>query len=189
MHHLLEVTDQRQHREYRFDKHAVLPLAALTQFEVGWIPLRSMEAGVAQDNHPLFKLPNLPLKGIVCDIGRGTRPGHHQPPLIQQQTEFPPDNPAMIREAFAADLLGTATFAHRVDQLDPIRINDPEHGRGGQEELRLVVMGPEKAKEPRPLGEPGKQRAIVARQPAIERTVAPAFERMQHPQGHYFTRP
>src|SRR5438552_13040608 len=44
-------------------------------------------------------------------------------------------------------------------------------------------------KEPGALGEVGKQRAIVARQPAIERTVASAFERMQHPQGHYFTRP
>jgi len=50
-------------------------------------------------------------------------------------------------------------------------------------------MGPEKAKEPRSLGEPGKQRAVVARQPAIERPVASAFERMQHPEGHYFTRP
>src|SRR5213596_1047048 len=39
MHHLLEVTDERQHRKHRFNQHAVLPLAALTQFEVGRIPL------------------------------------------------------------------------------------------------------------------------------------------------------
>src|SRR5712691_7501114 len=183
VHDSLEMTDERQHGEHRLDEHTVLPLAALTQFEVGGIPLGSMESRVAQNNHALFERSNEPLKGIVCDIGRGTRPGHHQSPLVQQQTEFPPDNPAMIREAFAADLLGTAAFAHRVDQLDPVRVNDPEHSRGGQENLRPVLMGPEKAKEPRPLGEPGKQRPIVARQPAIERTIASAFERVQQPQG------
>jgi len=32
-------------------------------------------------------------------------------------------------------------------------------------------------------------RPIVARQPTIECTVADTFERMQNPQGHYFTRP
>ena len=64
-----------------------------------------------------------------------------------------------------------------------------EHRRRGQEDLRPVLMGREETKEPGTLGEAGKQRAIVARQPAIERTVAPAFERMQHPQGHYFTGP
>src|SRR5215510_2099351 len=46
MHHLFQVTDERQHREHRLDEHPVLPLAALTQFEVGRIALRGMEAGV-----------------------------------------------------------------------------------------------------------------------------------------------
>src|SRR5467141_2511205 len=43
-----------------------------------------------------------------------------------------------------------------MDQLDPIGVNDPEHGRGGQEGLRPVVMGCEETKEPRPLGQAGK---------------------------------
>ena len=43
-------------------------------------------------------------KRVIRDIGGGTRPPHDQPPLIEEQTEFAPDNPAMIREAFAADL-------------------------------------------------------------------------------------
>src|SRR6266446_8076034 len=53
MHDLLEVHDQREHREHRFYQHTVLPLAALTQFEVGRIPLGGMEGGIAQDNHLL----------------------------------------------------------------------------------------------------------------------------------------
>src|SRR3989441_3918833 len=108
MHHLLAVTDQREHREHRLHQHAVLPLAALTQFEVAWIPLGGMKGRITQDNHLLFELPNEPLKGVSCDIGGGTLPRHDQPPLIEQQTEFPADHPPMIGEAFAADLLGTA---------------------------------------------------------------------------------
>jgi len=47
-----------------------------------------------------------------------TCPSHDQPPLIEEQTQFAPDNPAMIRETFAADLARAAAFAHRVDELD-----------------------------------------------------------------------
>ena len=50
-------------------------------------------------------------------------------------------------------------------------------------------MGLEEAKEPGALEEPQKQRPIVSRQPAIERAVAPAFERMQQLQGHDFAGP
>src|SRR5712664_208824 len=35
-------------------KHAVLPLAPLTQFQVAGIPLRGMESGITQDNHAFF---------------------------------------------------------------------------------------------------------------------------------------
>src|SRR5262249_52662297 len=152
MHHLLQMADERQHREHRFDEHAVLPLAALTQFEVAGIPLRGMEAGVAQDDHPPINLLNQPLKAVIRDIGRGTRPPHDQAPLIEQQTELPADDPAMIREAFAADLLRAAALAHGVDQLNAVGVDDAEHGWGGQERLRPVVMRLEETKEPGALG-------------------------------------
>src|SRR5216683_2181969 len=47
VHDPLEMADHGQHGEHRLNKHAVLPLAALTQFEVAGIPLRGMETGVA----------------------------------------------------------------------------------------------------------------------------------------------
>ena len=50
MHHLLQMTNEREHREHCLHQHTVFPLAALTQFQVAGIPLRGMEAGVAQDN-------------------------------------------------------------------------------------------------------------------------------------------
>src|SRR6266481_6949746 len=149
MHDLFEMADERQHREHRLHEHTVLPLATLTQFEIARIALGGMETGVTQDNHLVFALANQPLKGVIRDIGRGTRPSHDQPPLIEQETQFPPDDPAMIGEAFPADLLGAAAFAHGMDQLDPIGVDDPEHRRGGQEALRPILMGLEETKEPR----------------------------------------
>src|SRR5262245_60444794 len=91
----------------------------------------------------------------------------------------------MVRHPFTTDLLGTAAFAHGVEQLDPVGVDAPEHGHGGQEDLRPVLMGHEEAKEPGALGEPREQRPIVACQPAIERPVAPAFEGMEQPQGDH----
>src|SRR6266436_8818008 len=58
MHHLLHMADERQHREHGLHQHAVLPLAALTHFEMAWIALRGMEAGVTQDNHLFFAWSN-----------------------------------------------------------------------------------------------------------------------------------
>src|SRR6267154_2527724 len=89
----------------------------------------------------------------------------------------------MVGEAFAADLLRAAAFTHRMDQLDPIRVNDAEHRWGGQKGLRPVLMGLQEAKEPGALGEAGEQGTIVYGQPAIEGAVAHAFERMEEPQG------
>src|SRR5262249_29725354 len=48
-HHLLQMTNEREHREHRLHQHTVLPRAALTQFEVAGIPLRGMASGIAQD--------------------------------------------------------------------------------------------------------------------------------------------
>ena len=62
MHHLFQVADERQHREDRLHEHPVLPLTALTQFEIRGIALRGMEAGITQDNHPPINLLNQPLK-------------------------------------------------------------------------------------------------------------------------------
>ena len=141
MHRLLQMADECQHREHRLHQQTILPLAPRTQFEIRGIALGRMEASITQDNHLLLNLPNQPLKRVIGDIGRSTGPPHDQSPLIEQQTEFAPDDPAVIREAFPADLLGAAAFAHRVDQLDPVGVDDAEHRRRRQEGLRPVVMG------------------------------------------------
>src|SRR5262249_46438273 len=189
VHDLFEMAHERQHREHGLYQHAVLPLPPLTQFEVGGIALRGMKGGITQDNHPPIKLLNQPLKGVIRDIGRGTGPPHDQSPLIEEQTEFPTDNPAVIREAFPATLLGAAAFADGVNEFDAILVNKSGHGRSGQENLRTVLKDLQEKKEPGPLGQAGDKGPIVARQPAIEGTIPASFERMQQSQGHHLTGP
>ena len=156
MHHLLHMADQRQPREHCCHQHAVLPLPARTQFEIAGIPCRGMEAGIAQDKHPPINLLHQPLQGVVRDMRSGTRPPHDQPPLMQYETQFPADNPAVIREAFPADLLGAAALAHRMDQLDAVGVDDAEPRWSSQERPRPILMGLEETKEPGTLGQAGK---------------------------------
>jgi len=86
VHDLLAMADERQHREHGLHQHPVLPLPARTPFQVSRIALGGMEAGLTQDNHALLKRPHEPLKGVIRNIGSGTRPRAHQAVWVQQQT-------------------------------------------------------------------------------------------------------
>src|SRR5262252_11035463 len=65
VHDFLAVADECQHRQHRLHQHALLPLAPLTEFQVGGIALGGMEGGITQDNHPPINLLNQPLKGVI----------------------------------------------------------------------------------------------------------------------------
>jgi hypothetical protein len=54
VHDPLEMADERQHGEHRLDEETVLPLAPLTQFEVGGIAFCRVEASITQDDHLFF---------------------------------------------------------------------------------------------------------------------------------------
>src|SRR2546427_638332 len=90
MHHLFEVADERQHREYRLHQHAILPLAALTLFQVGRIALRGMEAGVTQDDHAPVDLANQPLKCLVRHMRCSTIPPTTRPYWCNNRQSLPP---------------------------------------------------------------------------------------------------
>src|SRR5713101_8304879 len=88
---------------------------------------------------------------------------------------------------FAGHLSEGKNYTYSEDT--PIGVDHPEDRWRSQEDLRPVLMGREEAKEPGALGEAGKQGPIVARQPAMERSVPHAFEGMQQPQGDHLTGP
>jgi hypothetical protein len=189
MGNFLQMTDATQHREYGLHQHPRIPQTSITQFEIRRITRFGMESGVTQDDHLLFIGLNQGMERGIGRIGSSTIPADHQAPLIEQQTELSPDNPAMIGFPFAADLLATAPFAHRVQQFNAIAIDHPQDRRGGQELVGPGPVGGQEPKQPRPLGQGGKQWPPIPVQPPIKGPIHDPFERKQHAQRHNFARP
>jgi len=113
-----------KHREHRLHQHPVLPLSARTQFQVAGIPSAAWKP-VSLRQSSAHQPAESAIERCCPRHWRWHTPTHDQPPLIEQQTKFAPDNPAVIREAFATNLLGTPAFAHGVNQLDAVGVNDP----------------------------------------------------------------
>ena len=102
MHDFLAVADSSEHRHYRLHEDAILPLSPSTQCEVREITLGRR---ITQDNQTLLTLPHEPLKRGIRHMRRGTVPGDDQAILVYHKTQCAADNPAMVREACAAEKL------------------------------------------------------------------------------------
>ena len=76
---------------------------------------------------------------------------------MQPETEGAAAAPALVGEAVAADLLGTAAFAEGVHARNARRVDDAGHGRSGQDDSEPVLMGREEATEPGACGEARKK--------------------------------
>src|SRR5215813_8306246 len=189
MGHFLKMTDAMNHREDGLDQHARIPQAPITQFEIHRISLFGMERRVTEDDHYLFIDGNQRMESGIGRIGAGTIPADDQAPLIEQQTEFAPDNPAMIRFPFAPDLLLTASFAHRMEQLYAVAIDNPQERRSSQELICPGAVGGQQAKQSGPLGQGGKQGPPIPGQPPIKGPIANAFEGKENPHRNDFARP
>jgi len=146
-----------------------------------------MEGSVPQDNHVVLKGFTQGVEGGVWGIGTRAVPGHDQAQVMEQQTELAPNNPAMVGFAFAPDLLGTAPFAQRMEQFDPVAIHHPQDRGRGQKRLRALALNDKETKEARALGQGGKHAMPVAAHPAIKPACAHALEGKEHAQRHDFT--
>ena len=143
-----------------------------------------MEAGIAEDDHLVFHLPDQGLEGVIGDVGRGAVPGHDQPELVQEQAQLAPDDPAMVGVPLAPDLRRTPSFTDGVDQLNAVGVDHAEE-RGLREEAGgPVAVSREQPKQAGPLRQAGKQLAPVAGEPPIIRAVAHALDGEQEGQGH-----
>ena len=117
VHDFLEMTDERQHREHRLHHHPVLPPPSGANCSVRRVTFRTMKSTIGQNNHLLRKLCDEGAKLMsVINIGGGTVPRHHETILIEQQAQFTADNPTVVRNACASDLIRCAPFADGVDE-------------------------------------------------------------------------
>src|SRR5688500_10310643 len=107
--------------------------------------------------------------------------------MIEQETELAAHNPASVRAVLAPDLLRAAPFSSRMEQFNPIAINQSNQRRLGQKAPYPMTMRFEQPKQSHSLWQVGKQIAIVTYQPAAEGSVSHAFKRKQQGQCYHFT--
>ena len=177
VHHLLEMTNQSQHREHRFDNHARVPLASSANPDVFRMPVFLDETLITEQHHlGGIALGNLLKGAAIVDIGRVDLPIHDQAEMIEHKTQFASDDPTPVRQPFLADLSLAAAFPARVEQFNTIRVNQTEQGRVCHKAFRPLPVGIEQPEQSRAAGQVRKQRPVVSLQPTIKGAIADAFE-------------
>lgn len=86
MPHLFELAHDGQHREDRFNDHAIIPVAFWAELQVQRIPLLRMKPGITEDDHVALHSRHQRMEGLIRDIRCGTVPVHDESPLVEQQT-------------------------------------------------------------------------------------------------------
>ena len=71
---------------------------------------------------------------------------------IKDPAEFHADNPAPVRLPFLAELLGTPALEDRVDQFNPIGINNGEYRGRSEKALTPALVGDQQAVQARAVG-------------------------------------
>ena len=92
-HAWLQVAAPGQPRAHRCHQQAGLSRAAWAHWEMGGIARGGMEAGLPPDHHASVDLPHPPRKGLICDLGGGTRPPHNPPHWCSTRPRVPPTLP------------------------------------------------------------------------------------------------
>lgn len=185
MHDLLEMTDEGQHREHGFDQHPIIPGAAPAELEIGRIAGAGVEANIGQDDHALLEQLDQRVKPSIVGVGQHPHPADDLAPVVDQQTQFDPHDPTMAGQALATELGRVAPFSNRVDQFDAVTVHDAQQGRRREKQQSPLPVGLELPKQLGALGQVGKQRLVISRQPAMERPVADPLQGVQDPQGHH----
>lgn len=170
---VFEPTDARDQREHGFDEHPLPPRFVLTELEIARCFDHFLETKVTQHNGLLVELIGDGTKGLVMNVGGVPVPSHHFASVIDQPVQLNADDPAAVAFALLAHLLRTASFADRMNQFNPISIDDRERGRVRQQPLTPVSMRLQRPCNPRAIRQSYKQAFKVALQPTVEGTKAP----------------
>src|SRR4029453_7487133 len=185
--HLLAMKDRSQQRENRLHQQPSIPGPTLAYFHVHWIPGLRMKPRVRQENHGVKKLGDRGVKMCVMDVRRRAVPRTDHTPLIQHKTQLAAPDPPIMTLPFLPDLLRTAPFPHRMDELYPIAVGDAQHRWCSQKLGRPRGVGLEQGEQARPLWYRRKPGLIIAPQPAVKRTSTDTFDGKQECQRRHLT--
>ena len=122
---LLKSADSGEHGKDRLNDHPLAPSFAGTHFQVGRIAGFGMKALVAEDDPLLLEASDHRMKDRIMDLGRIPIPIDSPAPLIDDNAELAPDDPAVIGPSFLTERVPRPPLTHRMDQLDAIAIDPP----------------------------------------------------------------
>src|SRR5215216_428990 len=185
---MFQLADARDQTKHGFHQHSLTPGFVSTKLEIACRLARFLEAKVTENNRLLIELVSHWTKPLVVDIGRVPVPGHHLAPVVDQPTQLNADNPAAVALALLAHLLRATSLPHRMNEFNPVGVDDSEESGVGQEALTPLLMCSQRSRDARAVRQFNKQRPEVAFQPAIKRAKEATFERIQQSYRHQFTR-
>jgi hypothetical protein len=148
-----------------------------------------MKALVRQSDGVAIKARSKRGKVLVMHVGGLPIPGDNLAAAIEQPAEFDADDPAMATVAFPSPLVWAAARAPGMDQFDAVRVDHGKAGGSSQKLLRPGLVCAQRAQETRAVGQSGKERLLVAREPAIQAAEAAAFKRAEQPECDELARP
>ena len=152
------------------------------------MPVGILKARVGQDNGFVFERGHQRQEDLVRDVGGVPCPTDDLASVVKQPAQLHADDPAPVALAFLADLTGRALFSDRMDEFNPIAVNDGEESRLCQKLLTPAVMGMQGTLQTGAVRQASEQGVVIPFQPAIERPKVAAFEREQQPDGDQFAR-
>ena len=116
----LQITHHRDHRQRGFNKHALIPGAFLAQGHIVRDASFAPEPPVSKDDTGVRHRFGDGMEVLVMGIHGIPVPTNHLAVLVQQPTQLDPNRPAAFITIFLANLVGTAPFPDRKQQLDCI---------------------------------------------------------------------
>src|SRR5690242_15707149 len=125
----LQMADHCYQRQSGFDQHSLVPSASGTELEIGRNASRILETSVCQDNGFVFVGGSQRQEDLICDIGGVPCPVDDLPSIIEQPTQLHTHDPAPVALAFLADLRRRALFSDRMNQFDPVAVDDRKESR------------------------------------------------------------
>lgn len=183
----LQMTDGGYQAKGSLNDLAHTPGLRWTELEVAVRGSAHAESQVHQGDSLPLELFSDPAKALVMNISGIPGPGHHPSLVIQEPTQFDPDQPAMVGHPFSSYLAGTAPLSAGMEEFDAIGIHQGEEGGSPKELLTQGLVAMKQSQQASTLRQPRKPGAEVSGYPAIKGSVGCALQGKEECQGHYFT--
>jgi hypothetical protein len=161
VHHFLEMANGGQHRKDGFDNHVLIMVERLAHLQISRVPFFGMESMIREDRGAIYETLIQRMRVAIMHVGGVTVPVDHLGEMVEQERQLAAYDPAPIGIAFLTNLLLQVSFAHRVDQLDPIAVDDTQQTGFDQKAVGPGLMGNQQAKQPGSFWQVGKEEQVI----------------------------